>query len=290
VAPNFFDYFPASPKMQSWGLYATSIGRVQVPPHSPYPPSVHPESHHLDWKRGRTLQEYQILYIREGRGVFESELTKPRRINPGTLFLLFPRIWHRYRPDPATGWTESWIELNGSYLDQLRASGIIDPRHPIHPVFAVEEVESQLEAIQQLAHRRPPLFLIRMGFYALQILTLLDPTSSAHPKAPQRIRQIVADAQARLAQNLEKDLSTEQVARTFNVGYSYFRREFKQETGFSPKQYRMEIRHRRTKDLLRNSRLTVKEISEQLGYSSPYHLSLDFSKRTGLPPTRWRAL
>jgi len=287
---NFFDYFPASPKMRSWGLYATSFGQVQVPPHTAYPPGGHPEGHHFDWKQGRTLQEYQILYIREGRGIFESALTKPKKIKPGTIFLLFPGVWHRYRPDPATGWTESWIELNGSYLDHLRASSVIDPKNPVHPVSAVEEVESLWEAIQRLVRHRPPHFLIRLGFHAMQILILLRTTSSRHQKAPPRIHRIVAEAQVRLAQALVKDVSVEQVARAFGIGYSYFRREFKHQTGFSPKQYRIEIRHRRAKDLLRNSKLTVKEISEQLGYSSSYHLSLDFSKRTGLPPTRWRAI
>jgi AraC-like DNA-binding protein len=157
-------------------------------------------------------------------------------------------------------------------------------------VTAVGEVENLLDAIQQLVRQRPPHFLIRIGFHAMQILTLLGTTSSRHRKAPQRIHRIVAEAQTRLAQDLEKDFSGEQVARNFGVGYSYFRREFKRQTGFSPKQYRIEIRHRRTKELLRNSKLMVKEISEQLGYSSPYHLSLDFSKRTGLPPTRWRTI
>jgi AraC-like DNA-binding protein len=290
MVQNFFEYFPASPKMRSWGLYATSFGQVQVPPHTPYPPRGHPEGHHFDWNQGRILQDFQILYIRQGQGIFESALTKTKKINPGTIFLLFPGVWHRYRPDPASGWTESWIELSGSYLDQLQASGLIDPKNPVHPVSAVEEVESVLEAIQRLVRHRPSHFVIRLGFYAAQILTLIHATSSRHQKVPQRIHRIVAEAQTRLAQDLGKDVSAEQVARSFGVGYSYFRREFKNQTGLSPKQYRIEIRHRRTKDLLRNSKLTIKEISEQLGYSSSYHLSLDFSKRTGLPPTRWRAI
>lgn len=290
MTQNFFDYFPASPKMRSWGLCATSFGEVQVPPHTRYPLRGHPVGHHFDWKQGRTLQEYQILYIRKGQGIFESALTKPKKINPGTIFLLFPGVWHRYRPDSATGWTESWIELSGSYLDHLRASGVIDPKNPVHPVTAVGEVENLLDAMLQLVRHRPSYFLVRLGFYAMQMLTLLDTTPPRNRKAPQRIHQIVAEAQAQLAQDFEKNISAEQVAHSFNIGYSYFRREFKRQTGFSPKQYRNEIRHRRAKDMLRNSRLTVKEISEQLGYSSSYHLSLDFSKRTGLPPTGWRVM
>jgi len=119
-------------------------------------------------------------------------------------------------------------------------------------------------------------------------LILLRSSSSRRQTAPRRIDRIISEAQALYARNLGKSSSAEQIARQLGIGYSYFRKEFKYRTGFSPKQYQIEIRHRRARDLLRNTNLTVKEISERLGYHSPYHLSLDFSKRNGLPPIRWR--
>src|SRR5471030_404916 len=122
-AQSFFDYFPVSPKMSQWGIYATSVGHVRVPANTPYPPNPHPSGHHFAWEKGRTLNEYQILYIHEGRGIFESSETEPKKIAAGTAFLLFPGVWHRYRPIMATGWTESWIEVGGPYLDQLLAAG-----------------------------------------------------------------------------------------------------------------------------------------------------------------------
>jgi AraC-like DNA-binding protein len=286
---NFFDYFPVSPKARSWGLYATSFGRVRVPPNTIYPPSRHPERHHFAWDQGRTLQEYQMIYIQGGRGSFESSSTKTRKIGPGTTFLLFPGIWHRYRPDFGAGWTESWIELSGPYMDQLRKAGIIDPKNPVYRMRVVDEVEDLLEAAHHLVRTKPPAFSVRLGLLAVQILTLLHPSSLRRQAVPRRMERLISEAQALLAQNLEAGFSAEQIARQLGIGYSYFRREFKGQTGFSPKQYHIEIRHRRAKDMLRNSSLTIKEISERLGYHSPYHLSSDFSQRAGLPPTQWRS-
>ena len=34
-----------------------------------------------------------------------------RRVN---VILLFPGVWHRYRPDVDVGWDEYWISFNGS--------------------------------------------------------------------------------------------------------------------------------------------------------------------------------
>jgi AraC-like DNA-binding protein len=285
---NYFDYFPVSPQIRAWGLHATSFGQSQVPPKTRYPMGGHPEGHHFAWKQGRTLQDYQMIYIRKGKGTFESSASKPRNIGPGMIFILFPGIWHRYRPDFATGWTESWIELNGPNMDQMQKRGIIKPQEPVCRIRAVEEVEALLDSAHRLTRMKPPLFSVRIACLAVEILTLLRPGSGRHRTAPNRMESLISKAQGLLAQNLDRNISGEQIALDFGIAYSHFRREFKRQTGFSPKQYRIEIRYRRVKDLLRNSSLTIKEISERLGYDSAYHLSFDFSKRSGMPPTKWR--
>jgi AraC-like DNA-binding protein len=288
VAQNFFNYFPIAPADRVWGLYATSFGQIRVPPNAVYPPRGHPATHYFAWNKGRTLPEYQLLYVHAGGGSFESSLTKRKKIARGTIFLLFPGVWHRYRPHLSTGWMESWIELNGPYMDHLRTAKIIDPQKPVYQIQAVNEVEDLMESANRLARAKPPGFQVHLGLIAVQILTLLRSSSSRRQITPRRIDHIVSEAQALLARDLEKSSSPEEIARQLGIGYSYFRREFKHRTGFSPKQYQIEIRHRQARDLLRNTNLTVKEISERLGYHSPYHLSLDFSKRNGLPPIQWR--
>ena len=289
MAQNYFAYFPIAPKDRSWGVHATSFGRVRVPPNTAYPPGNHPGGHQFAWEQGRTLQDYQLLYIHEGEGTFEATGIKRRKLTRASLFLLFPGVWHRYRPELSTGWIESWIELNGPYMDQLRAAGIIDPKNPVYQIEAPDEIEGLFETAHRWVRAKSPGYSIRLGLLAVQILTLLRTGSPRQQTVPRRIEHLVSESQALLAQNLEKNISAEQIARKLSIGYSYFRREFKRQTGFSPKQYRIEIRHRRARDLLRSTSLTVKEISEQLSYHSPYHLSIDFSRRTGLSPTKWRA-
>ncbi len=204
-------------------------------------------------------------------------------------FLLFPGVWHRYRPDFAAGWMESWIELNGSYMEQLQAARIIDPRKPVYQVQTMAEIEARLSAAYDLARAKPPGFAVHLGLLAVQILALLHFGPHKRPTTPRRIDHLISESQTLLAQS-EKDVSAGRIARQLGIGYSYFRREFKKQTGFSPRQYQIEVRQRRAKELLRNTDLTVKEISERLGYHSPYHLSLDFSKRNGIAPSKWRVV
>ena len=87
--------------------------------------------------------------------------------------LLFPGVWHRYRPSPAVGWSESWIELGGRQIDELHRSRVITSRKPIHVVGGIPEILHHLIAGRQLAQRKPPGFQVRLGLLGLQILTYM---------------------------------------------------------------------------------------------------------------------
>jgi AraC-like DNA-binding protein len=285
---NYFDYFPVAPQLKDWGCYATSFGTVKVAPGAAYPPPGHPGSHALAWERGRTLSNYQVIFLHEGSGRFESSHVR-RSVPHGTAFVLFPGVWHRYRPNPKEGWTESWIEVKGPYFDQLSRSGAIDPHQCVFPLGAnTAEVEALLSSAATMARFKPPGFGVQLGLVAAQILALLRWNSSMRRTSVRRMDQVISQAQALLTQDHTQRISLEQVAQKLGVGYSYFRHRFKAQTGLSPKQYRMDVRHHRVKNLLRDSDLTLKEIADQLNYSSAFHLSEEFSRLTGMAPQRWR--
>ena len=104
---NYFRYIPVRQRDVQWGLYVTGAGCTSIlPGESPYPPKIHPELYDFRWESGRTLPEYQLIYIAGGEGVFESAPTGEQNVAAGTVILLFPGVWHRYRPQPKTGWDE----------------------------------------------------------------------------------------------------------------------------------------------------------------------------------------
>jgi AraC-like DNA-binding protein len=286
---DFFDYFPVAEQHRRWGIYATSYGHVTVPAQSPYPPVAHPENHAFGWKQGRVLSAFQLVYISQGQGEFESDLSPLTKVSQGFLFVLFPGVRHRYRPEAATGWTESWLELQGPQMEALRRLHILRPEHPVHPIGEVPEILALFTAAGQLARTKLPGFQVKLGLLGLQILTQITWPTAVPGSASQRLERVIQQALQLLASHLDQPVSPEWIARELHIGYSYFRRAFKAQTGFSPKQYRLAIRFRRTCDLLQHTDLKIKEIAQQLGYDSPYHLSVDFKNWTGRPPQLWRA-
>ena len=127
---------------QKWGLYINSVGNQVISENEAYPPQNHPTRYLFNTTNGRVLDEYQLLYITRGKGIFASESSGRHVVNEGDLFLLFPGEWHSYCPDPSTGWNEYWIGINGDIIDQWVEKGFFSKESPIFKVGLNEDIIS----------------------------------------------------------------------------------------------------------------------------------------------------
>lgn len=75
-----------------------------------------------------------------------------------------------------------------------------------------------------------------------------------------------------------------------HADYSSISRLFSEMTGMSIEHYYIAQRVEKAKELLAYGELTVSEIADRLGYSSPAHLSAQFRSITGLSPRDFRNL
>lgn len=75
-----------------------------------------------------------------------------------------------------------------------------------------------------------------------------------------------------------------------HADYSALSKLFSEMKGMSIEKYYIAQRIERVKELLVYDELTVSEISDLMGYSSPAHLSAQFKSVTGLSPREFKAL
>ena len=83
-------------------------------------------------------------------------------------------------------------------------------------------------------------------------------------------------------------MDLESIARTLNVSYSLFRREFKKKCGISPGQYRQELKLAKAKELLYSTNMSIAEISSKLNFECIGQFSTFFKKKVGVPPLEFR--
>lgn len=284
---DYFCYFPVSPEMRRWGLGVTASGFTRVPPGSPYPPKPHPEDHRLDWAHGRVLDAVQIVLISAGGGWLETSHCKPRRVETGMVFLLLPRLWHRYRPDPGTGWEESWIEVQGPVVNELLKARTF-PEGAILRTGAVEAgLDEVLESIHCQARKGANGFNPEFSAAALRALAICERLGSTDAISS-RVQRAVRDAERYLAGHAGEPVNLEALAARLGVAYSHFRRAFRAKTGYAPWQYVIHLRLVRARRLLASSDAKLDEIAGRVGFSSGFHLSTAFKQAYGLSPSHWR--
>jgi AraC-like DNA-binding protein len=85
-------------------------------------------------------------------------------------------------------------------------------------------------------------------------------------------------------------ISPEEIAANLNISYSWFRRIFRQYTGFSPAQYMIQLKIQKAKELLEQTNDSVKEIACALNFEPTDYFSVFFKRSTGLNPLAYRSL
>ena len=282
-----FKYLTYSEDDEKWGLYLNVIGHDEIQPDLKYPPKGHPKNYDFNWKEGRILDEFQIIYITKGSGIFETK-TKKFEVKEGNVIFLYPFIWHRYKPDSKTGWTEYYVGFNGESARQMMEFFPSD--EPVQYIGFNDEVyQAYLKLIDLVELEKIGYQQIAAGHVQF-ILGSIRQIVLNHSFADNKIEKIINQARLYMRSNLTRQFSMEEMAQELNISYSLFRSEFKKYTGMPPGQYLLQLRVQSAKYMLTNTDLTVKEIAYAAGFESPYYFSKTFKKHVGTPPVNFRQM
>ena len=281
-------YIIANEKDISWGLTVNSVGYQTIGKNEPYPPGNHPTRYLFSTDKGRILEEYQLLYIVGGKGQFSSAHQKTIDLKEGTIVLLFPGEWHNYKPNRNTGWNEYWIGFNGVNMDKRIENGFFQKEKPIFNVGIQEELVRIYKKAIETARVQPTGFqqmLAGLVNYILGFIYSLDRQASFEEL---KVGNAIDKAKLIMFENYATSIAPEEIAAEVCMSYSWFRRIFKQYTGFAPAQYIQALRIQKGKELLTNTLLTVQEISYEIGFENADHFSALFKRKSGMTPIEYR--
>ncbi|MGA2765210.1 MAG: AraC family transcriptional regulator [Spirochaetia bacterium] len=283
---GFFRYLTYSEEDEKWQLVCTDAGHNEVAPHTRYPPNK--DGHPLPFKTvavGRTLTEYQMVYITKGRGVFESN-QKTHVVVPGTVMMILPGMRHYYKPDFDVGWTEYWVGFRGRHADTLREQGFLSARKPVYEVGLQNSLLAIYGRIFELVQTQQPLYQIRASSL---VLTLIAEVLADERKTVQHSSSegLVEKAKFFMEENIYREVNLNGMGETLGVSTSHLNAVFKSYTAMTPYQYFISIKIRKAKELLEAGTLPIKEVAFRLGFDDQYYFSRLFRKKTGIAPSRW---
>jgi AraC-like DNA-binding protein len=119
-------------------------------------------------------------------------------------------------------------------------------------------------------------------------LSLLD-ALTAHTKRYSDVYYPIRHGVSQLIREWDKNEKIKRYADVCGISESGFYAAFKAWSGMSPAEYRNSVRINAAKSMLKNSALTVTEISQRVGFDDQYYFSRLFKKMTGVSPREYRA-
>jgi AraC-like DNA-binding protein len=286
---NFYKYLPTSSGDERWGMHVLNAGCNRIDEYVDYPAAGHPAHHYFNWDMGRVLNEYQIIYIPMGSGVFESANCPQRQIKEGTIILLFPGEWHRFKPNLETGWDEFWVGFRGAVIENIVQQHFLSKKDAVQEIGLSEKVIHLFTDIIDITKEE------RTGYQPLVSVILMHLLGEIYSLARQRLytgeemtESIINKARIILRTNIEQDINIENVANELCVSYAWFRKAFKAYTGIAPNQYLIQLRIEKAKMLLTNHSKSIKEIALSLNFESAFYFSRLFKEKTGVSPDVYR--
>jgi AraC-like DNA-binding protein len=273
-----FNNLQVNERDRLFGLWVNAVGFQSIPPRNSVP------------EKERTLQEYQLVYITQGGGTFASDDTREQALCKGELVILFPGQWHRYRPDPKSGWIAYYIRVEGSVLDNLVHNGFLVRHSQVLNIGMNEELEGLHKRALKVAAKGKNGTQQHLAGLALHILGLALSASKNKLFQPDEVEQQVEHAKTLISENLLNGIDLEKVAQRMNISYAYLRRIFKAHTGYAPYRYLQELKIRKAKQLLTTTTQPVTEIALLLNFGTVENFYASFKKHTGYTPMKYRLL
>jgi AraC-like DNA-binding protein len=293
-----FRYLPPRQRDIDWGLQVSGAGAARIRAGDPYPPAGHPELYGFSWSRGRTLPEFSIVWISEGEGVFESLVTGEQPVTAGTALLLFPGMWHRYRPSPATGWTEWWVAFSGEHVDRLIAKQFFTAQKPLlQPKQAgllLASFEKTVRHVHDVADGEGHM----LAAHVLEILALLAKEAQS-PRVPNKILRSlsipaandrhVTEALRIIWTESHAELTVRRLARRLGLSARSLERRFHRCLNRTIRDAIRECRVARAEQLLAETNLPITSIVTAAGFCSYDGMRRAIMKANGYAPSQLRA-
>jgi AraC-like DNA-binding protein len=289
IQENKLFYLSIGGDDEDWGVVVTTVGNQSIPPQTHYPPVHHPDSHLFTPEKGRIFNEYQLVYITNGCGWFSSQsVKKKQRVRVGTMILLFPGEWHSYEPDTTTGWSEYWVGFRGLHIDNRVKNGFFSKEEPLHNIGVSRSIVDSYEDIIRIARKEKTGYQQMISGIVLSILGSVYYKNKNSRYTDAYMVEKINEACDLIKNNMENTLSQEDIAEKLGLGYSWYRRMFKEYTGVSPAQYQIGQKLLKAKELLTTTNKNISEIAYSLYFENVCQFSTLFKKKEGITPSEFR--
>lgn len=242
----------------------------------------------LSTYRPRGRIDYQLIYVASGKAYFYFE-DREEIVTAGHMVLYRPKEVQKYVYYGMDQTEVYWVHFTGSDVKNiLRQYGISDNMHVFYCGALLEYQSLFRLMIQELQMCRED-YQELLAMVLRHILILIHRQMNNVKKTDSGFMTEEIDlAVTYFNEHYNTDICIEEYAASRHMSTSWFIRNFRKYTGFTPMQYILEIRISNAESLLEATEYNITEISRIIGYDNPLYFSRLFKKSKGLSPSEYR--
>jgi len=229
-----------------------------------------------------SYDSFLIMYIRKGTMLLTLD-GEEKPIEAGCFALVDCFHPHAYRS--LHGCECLWLHFDGPVAREWYRHLVLVQDH----VFSLPDSSDALAALEEIFHIFHAGMSVREAAVSQLIsglLTALLPESSTGNGA--EASGLSGQAITYINEHFSDPITVDSLAARCSVSTYHFIRQFKRETGLTPHRYLLNTRLNAAKYLLKNSRLSVKDICFRTGFSCESVFCSAFKREQGLTAQEYR--
>lgn len=236
---------------------------------------------------------YLFHYIISGTGKLIAENSTGNSIEypvkSGQGFMLFPNQVCTYIANDKIPWEYVWIEFDGLKAKETVAMTGLSINAPVYKARYKEIAQNMKDEMLYIVNHKneSPFHLI--GHLYLFIDALARSSANTPINKGNSLRDFyIKEAVSYIEQNFQNNISVEDIAAVCGLNRSYFGKIFHENMGKTPQEFLILYRMSKASELLKLTKLSIKDISFAVGYDNPLHFSRAFKNVYGVSPRQWR--
>lgn len=234
---------------------------------------------------------YVLHFILDGKGKFTVE-EKTVELQTGDIFILPKGKVTFYQADKTYPWSYVWVGFSGSKVESILSKTQLIDSYFCHSTIKSKVLDQLVELTkfrEQKLNEITELQLISELYKLLAFLMEEFPHKSTS-KNEILVRNYVRQVKKIIHSQYDSPLKVEEIANKLNLNRSYLYKIFKEETGYSIKEYIIRIRMEKSAELLLTNNFYISEVGNSVGFTDALAFSKTFKKYFNKSPSNFRKI